>query len=752
MSFTDIKVFENSLSIGITDLIQSFTNAKEFFSNSIDEENDKSFITNDLDSIESHKQYFNKYPIVNAIYEIPVKHKFKYKNIDIILSGRIDAYDEKSGIVYELKIYEKSIENIVDSGIINLFKTQLFFYGYILKKRKKLVDKLKLIIGSISDSIIKEFEYNFDNKLIYSEIKKLFPFLYDIYLFESSKSKNINLKAKFPYEEIRLIQKQIINHIFESNKKLTFLEAPFASGKTAATLYGLANKYNFNQIHYFTSRNIQKQQVYDEGTKIGFKPIIRKSFKDSCSFSYSFCKKYGCKKYFYPIERYSILKNNGCPVIYQRLFYNMYDLVIADYNLLFFQALAKTDDTICVIDEYHSFLNRISDFFTISITKTEIDKVKELCFIKYKWLEKDIFELFDKQELNFDNLYYEIYSKSIGYIDEIKSTIDQDFIESIIRVIVKVYNYINQNCTKDLTEFENEIYPFFQKLKKILELSRFDMVVSYSKNSNEKIFTYKSIKPILNNLYSGYKAVFGISATLEPKQLIYFVHDTQNLAMYSEMTPKKIRTYIIENIETIYKKREKNLYLIANTIKRIINKENKENNLCDKSILIFFPSYDFISMVEPFIVGSSFDKIIIKKENRQTPAISSRVYSGEMEKIRDFLVQNKIHLIFLPYRSIIQEGANLNFDIAGGIFVGLPFRVPDNQYLTHSVLMDEYYENSFDILSLFPALNDVLQSSGRIGRKEINDNFIYFIGKEFTDKKVIENIKDFYPDIEIIEN
>jgi len=755
MGFNDLRINIDSINVGITDLINSFFNAKEFFNNNIYENEDKIICSNDLDSIESHKQFFEKFPIKDGIYELPINYKFRYKNISICLNGRVDAYSEKQQTIYELKVTEKEINELIYNGNINLFKIQLFIYSYILYKKKYKINKLILIIASTNQKTIKEFVFDFELKKIYNQIKKLFPFLYDIYLFEISKRKNKKENPIFPYNEYKPIQKEIINNIFGSNSFITFVEAPFASGKTVAVLYGLARKYNFSQIHYFTSRNIQKMQVLEEGEKIGYKSIVRKSFSDSCVYSYIFCKNFNCKYYIFPMEKYSILKENGCPVIYQRLFYSMFDLIISDYNYLFYQALSRTKDTICVIDEYHSFLNRISDFFTISIKKEEIENIKSILFIKYKKLEKYFYDLFDTEELSFEE---DEFPNNKYYIDEIKTNIQPEFIEILTTLISKINSFIKENSGKNLSEFETDIFPFYQKLKIILELSTFDIVISYSKSSKEKIFTYKSIKTILNKIFSGYKQVIGISATLEPKQLLYNVHDPDSFSLYSKNIPKKIRAYIIDNIETTYKNRGKNSYKIANIIKDKIYEENKENLLLNRSILLFFPSYEFIGMVELFILDSIFDKILLTKEIK-TNNSSSRFFNGQINEIEDFFIDNKIHLIFVPYRSIIQEGANLNFDIAGGFFIGIPFRVPDNQYLTHSILINEYSNlsdespnNSFEILSLFPALNDVLQSSGRIGRKRETDNFIYFIGKEFLNNKIYDSIIDCYSNVKILKS
>ncbi len=739
MSFSEFKVEKNTISIAITDLINSFYNAKEFLSLDIASDSKKVFEIENLDSNDTHKMFFNKYPLKDALYEFPVDYKFNYKDIFINLSGRADAFQKEEGILYELKVTQ-SFQNI------DLFKMQLFLYAYILKKKKYNIKKLMLLIASTKEKVQNEFEYAYEHKKIYDKIKKLFAFLYDLYLFEISKNKNKNIEAVFPYPEKKPIQNDIISNIINSDRQITFIEAPFASGKTSAVLYALAKKYNFAQIHYFTSRNIQKKQVYDEGEKIGYKAIIRNSFVDTCKKNYSFCKKFDCNFYKYPFTKYSIFNKTGCPVIYDRLFYGVFDLIICDYNYLLFNALIKKKETICVIDEYHSFLNRLANFFSISITADEIKRLKEILFTKYKRLEKSYSVLFEMDEF----LFQQDEMKTKGnHIDEIISPLDLNFLNSILLAIKQTILYIQDNINKDLREFESEIYPFFQKLNLIAELYSFQMVISYSKAKNEKIFTYRSMKFILEKILSGYSRVIGISATLEPKELLYHVHEKNNFEIYSQNQPKKLRVYISSKIETIYKKRLSNAFSIGKEINNILKIENIDKRLLNKSILIFFPSYEFIKIVEIFINGNDLDKILVTK-NSGYSSNSLRIFDSEIEHIEPFFIKDKIHLLFFPYRSIIQEGANLSFDIAGGICVGIPFRVPDNQYLTQSILIEEYSQNSFEILSLFPALNDLLQSSGRIGRKDDADNFIYFIGKEYLNEKIYENILNFYFNVKLI--
>jgi len=781
MGIEKIKIEKENLSIGITDFISIINPSMGIEANEILKNNFSRFTENFENELNSHKEYFKKYPISDARYEVPVKVKFRYKDIILTFFGRVDAYDEANGNVYELKIYELTEEQLYNKELIELFSFQLMMYGLSLSKEKRKVENLILIVVNSDKSKKLTFNYDFDREEVQKKIRKVFPFLYDIYLFEKERKKFNNRKANFPYENIKEIQTEIISQIQGSEKKITFIEAPFASGKTVATLYALVRKFNFPKIHYFTSKNVQKLQVADEAAKIGFCCIIRNSIEEKCYYKYSICRMKKCKFYRTPIEKYSIFREEDCKLIWEKTFTPAFDIVIADYNLMFYNSLPIDKNTICVIDEYHSFLSRLSDFFSITFLKDDIIKTEKLINEKYPALKADFYSLlftddfkviYDETDFDIDQYFYKNNS--------LKSNFDNEFLDAVSCFSSKFLAYYNGLPENKASNLVKDLYPFFHKLQLLLDLSQFDIISSYFPLENKKIFTYRDEKSLLNILFRNYNNIIGISATLEPKELIFSLHDTDSFSIYTTSEPRKIRAYIIKSYETVSKKRKENIYGIAHFIKERIKLENINNRSVDCAILLFFPSYRFIVETEMLINDSLFDKILYMKDeqigenNGRLAAYSSlnenieksksinadienykyinncKTYSGNATEIEKIFSNGKIHLLFVPYRSKIAEGANFGFNVIGGFCVGLPFRVPDSLYKTRSAMMDDIYD-PFALLSLFPAINDVLQSSGRVARNLESDSFLYFIGKEFTENGIMDKIRDYYENLSILD-
>ncbi|HQM89049.1 MAG TPA: hypothetical protein PLI56_02825, partial [Exilispira sp.] len=128
MGIEKIKIEKENLSIGITDFISIINPSMGIEANEILKNNFSRFTENFENELNSHKEYFKKYPISDARYEVPVKVKFRYKDIILTFFGRVDAYDEANGNVYELKIYELTEEQLYNKELIELFSFQLMMY------------------------------------------------------------------------------------------------------------------------------------------------------------------------------------------------------------------------------------------------------------------------------------------------------------------------------------------------------------------------------------------------------------------------------------------------------------------------------------------------------------------------------------------------------------------------------------------------------------------------------------------------
>lgn len=512
--------------------------------------------------------------------------------------------------------------------------------------------------------------------------------------------------------------------------------------------------------------------------------------------------------------------NNFCIIPFRNYYYKFYDIIIADYNYLFFNNFTNIKNQtrngiIIVIDEFHSFLKRLKGFFTIKISKNEIEQWINNIYTYFPYFPSELLNnLFENQFFNFNTEY--------NKFDEENFTFNFEDIELALQKIFHFFENIKEETFIDI--YKNLIFPLLKKIEIILLISKFELK-SATYTNGKKIITYKNIKKMFNYLTSEAKMVIGISATLNPKNQIYELIDNDKINIISINEKKQINVFIKKGIETTFKKRK---YYYSRICNFILN-----NTINEGIYLIFLPSYKFIYEIEIFFYGTTINKIVFKKpynynchdnsynnnpnihinnninntnnnsikydnynihsnnnncfnhnnylnynnynnfnnyniynsyNNNYSNIIIPKMNNFENYQINDLnfiknsIIEGKKNFIFIPYNSILSEGVNIDFHINSIFCVGLPYPVIEEKYITHYQILKEEEKNPYKILSLFPAINEILQVSGRIGRYNINnkiknhaDQAIYFIGNDFLKPEVYENIENYYSCIKIID-
>lgn len=702
--------------------------------------------------------------------------------------------------------------NLKNNDFLINFKFQLFLYGYIFHKinKYKKIYKLELILFDPTINKMISIIYKPDYRKILPYLKKRISFLYKIKEFEQTK---FYKKLKFAYSKKNKIQTYILKNLINNKNKYQFIEAPFGIGKTTITLYSILKKYGSNvpKIIYLTSKNIQKQQIYKEGRKYNLNCLIIQSIESTCLLHLPYCIHSQCKYFQNDISNIDIFEfnklinnnpndegnfnnnsntinshygnnnnflnlnanSNFCIVPYTNFYYKYYDLIIADYNFLFYNNLSSintisSNGFIIVIDEFHSFLKRVKDFFTIKLNQKEIEKTISSIYSYFPDFPQNLLNtLFKNNFFTFDAEY--------NSFDEENFNIDfETLTDSLNKAFYFFTNFVDDNL---INIYKKNILPLLRKIETITLLSKFEFKSATYTNLN-KVITYKKLKNLFNYLTKSAKTIIGVSATLSPKNQIFEIADENEIDIISLNEKKEIKVIIKKGIETTHKKRK---YYYTKITDFIIN--NSQNN---GTYLIFLPSYKFISEISIFFYGLDINKIIFNNKEKNYSDINSiednienlvknrfEINSDYKENNKDTLkpefIRKKIkndkrNYIFIPYNSIFSEGINFNMPITSIFCVGLPYAVPEEKYITHYYILKEDDKNPFEILSLFPAINEILQVSGRIGRKYQKNNFsknsanlndeeqtIYFIGNDFSKQPVYENIENYYKNIYIEE-
>jgi DNA excision repair protein ERCC-2 len=156
---------------------------------------------------------------------------------------------------------------------------------------------------------------------------------------------------------------------------------------------------------------------------------------------------------------------------------------------------------------------------------------------------------------------------------------------------------------------------------------------------------------------------------------------------------------------------------------------NQTAKLQAGNYLIFFPSFEFLELVWPFIRIDQFKKIKqpVRSTEQERDTILSTLKSGEN------------YLLCAVMGGVFSEGIDYPGNMAIGAYIVSPGIPPFNFYRE---LQRYYFENEYDMgeeyAYIYPGMNKVIQAAGRIIRTEKDRGIIFLIGSRFQEKRFEE--------------
>jgi DNA excision repair protein ERCC-2 len=230
------------------------------------------------------------------------------------------------------------------------------------------------------------------------------------------------------------------------------------------------------------------------------------------------------------------------------------------------------------------------------------------------------------------------------------------------------------------------------------------------------------IKSIIQKFYS----VVGMSATLDPiqyyKKILGFPDERTRLLEVSSPFPNRNRRIvIIPNISTYYRHRADLFPRYAEIVREII--ALKQGNY-----IVFCPSFEFLQTMVLFL-GLIQSEIVLQRPQM-------------MEEERDHLIAHLKEgknptLLLAVMGGIFSEGIDFSGDMCIGVIIFSP-AIPPISF--ERELIRQYYENKFgdgsDYAYLYPGLNKVIQSAGRLIRSNQDRGIIVLVGERFADEEI----------------
>ncbi|MGD9489496.1 MAG: helicase C-terminal domain-containing protein [Calditrichaceae bacterium] len=737
----------------------------------------------------------NTYGLFHSEYSL--RREYNYRDFTFVLQGRIDG-------VYQLKnkVEVEEIKSVILTGAefkrLDIrhypeFIEQVSTYGYMLQDE---LEGVEVSTHLILVNLINDARRKFDIPFIRQNAEKLLFHRFDDIIEEMEHEKvetalrmDALNRISFDLPEKRPQQRQMIERIEAdlNSGAHSMVSAPTGTGKTAASIfpairYAIAHN---KKIFFVTSKTTQQNIVRETvepliGQGLDFKVLYLRASEKMCANDIYFCHEAHCKfakDYRDRMDETDILQNlleeniltpeiiyqtavekTLCPFEVSMDISAHCDMIVGDYNYVFDPAVfirrlfAKKDysDWILIIDEAHNLYERGMDYLSPEIGRENIGnlikwhhKKKEKIFRDLIKALREIDDLMGKL-----NLEGEIHFSGQQYF---KAELNIPEWDNVFTLFESVFlKYLIHKIKNKILIMDDPIEQFYYKIRRFVKIAHFTdrAFVPFYDASAGGILKIRCCDPsdYLGQRMDGFHSVIAMSATLDPMDFYQEVlglgtERTSGLRLDSPFSAKNRKVVIVPGISTRYKDRMNSYARIAEVIENTIN-------IKSGNYLVFFPGYDYLQNVNIFLGKVKSEKIIQKAGLNETE---------RDEILRSLNDHSNPHLLLGVMGGVFSEGVDYRGDMAIGVIIVSP-GLPKVSY--ERELLREYYEEKqnqgMEYAFIYPGMNKVIQSVGRLIRSATDKGIIVLVGERFTDDLYNAILPDYWfekhGDIEITEN
>ncbi len=708
--------------------------------------------------------------------EVSLSYRYATEQYDIVVDGRADGIINGDLVtVDEIKGTYRHLDKMNEPVAEHLAQAKCYAYIYAREHMHERI-RVRMTYCNLDTEDIRYFYETYDFESlekwflnVMEEYKK-----WTDYRFEWNRLRQASIKEMvFPFA-YREGQKELATYVYQTivHKRKLFLEAPTGVGKTISTVFPAIKAMGegkADRLFYLTAKTIAASVAENTFTilrerGLQFKSVLITAKEKICFMEECECNPENCpyaKGHFDRINdaMYDLLtheahfsrtnietyarKHMVCPFEMSLDMSLFADAVICDYNYLFdphvylkrFFAESKNEKYLFLIDEAHNLVDRGREMYSATLVKEDFLTLKKRVKVYDKKLEKRLEAcnhqlLILKKECE-THCRYETVKPFYDSVERLNGALE-DYLE----------NHEESPIRKEVLEFYFKISHFLLIYEKLGE--EYIIYSAYDEAGNFYVRLY-CVDPAVNLkecMDKGEASVL-FSATLLPiqyyKKLLGGTSDDYEVYAKSTFHPEKRALLIGRDVTSKYSMRSTMQYrAIAEYIHRII--KGKKGNY-----MVFFPSHHFLKQVYQeydFLYGdeSSVECILqqeyMKEEDRAAflghfigndelqleEVIHMDIDTEEMQTLVGFCVMG----------GIFSEGIDLKNDsLIGAVIVGtgIPQVCLERELMKD--FFDEKEENGYEYAYLFPGMNKVLQSAGRVIRTHEDRGVIALLDERF---------------------
>lgn len=700
--------------------------------------------------------------------EVALKHVIGCRGFDLQIEGRADGIiDTPEGtVVDEIKGVFKELHLLAEPVEVHLAQAKCYAFMYAEQNGLERIG-VQMTYCNMETEEIKRFQSVYGAEELrdwFFEVAGRYE-KWARYEITWKEKRNASIKGvEFPFA-YRDGQKDLVSSVYRTilRKKKLFIQAPTGVGKTMASVFpavkavgeGLGEK-----IFYLTAKTITRtvaQQAFEtlKEQALRFKVITLTAKEKIC-----FCEEANCNPDYCPYAKghydrvndavYELITTsddmsrevieeqarrwNVCPFEMGLDVSLWVDGVICDYNYVFdpnahlkrFFGDGMSGEYLFLIDEAHNLVERGREMYSAALYKEDFLEIRRLV----------------KQE----------DPKLAGRLDECNKQMlalkreceTYQVLDSVSHIYLKLMNLMAE-LERYLEECTEE-----EKRKKVLDLyfdvrmflgiyDRLDenyLIYSELEDSGRfkvRLFCVNPAANLKEFLEKGNSAIF-FSATLLPmhyyKELLSTEKDDYAIYALSPFEEERRLLLLGTDVSTKYTRRSEDMYRrYAEYLKQVA--ETKKGNY-----IAFFPSYQFMEQVYAQFLSLTEDREDIEY------VMQSQYMSEEAREIflENFEEEREKSLMgFCVMGGIFSEGIDLVEDKLIGaaiIGTGLPQVCRERELL--KTYFDEKGYRGFDYAYLYPGMNKVLQSAGRVIRTDEDRGVILLLDERFGDVRYRE--------------
>ena len=702
----------------------------------------------------------------NYTAEVPLKIQMPCDGFVLQIEGRADGVlkDDGKVLIDEIKGILRSLEHLEAPVPVHLAQAKCYAYIYAVQNSLKCID-VQMTYCQMETEEIRRFCQEFE----FQELQTWFQDLvtqYEKWAKFEIEWRNVRndsirqIEFPFPYREG---QRDLVVSVYRTilRKKKLFIQAPTGVGKTMATVFpavravgeGLGEK-----IFYLTAKTITRTVAEQAFSLLKEKGLLYKTITLTAKEKICFCEEAECNPDACPYAKghfdrvndavFDLITHSGdwsrevleeqakkhmvCPFEMSLDVSNWADAVICDYNYAFdpqahlkrFFSESGKGEYLFLIDEAHNLVERGREMYSASLYKEDLLEVRKLVKAEDPKLAKRLSECNQQfLELKRECEHYQIL-KSVSHIAL-----------KLMNVLSKLENYLEE-C-KD-AEKKKRVLDFYFAVRSFLNIHDImdENYVIFSEMMEDgrfqiKLFCVNPAVNLQNYLEQGNSTIF-FSATLLPvhyyKKLLSVEKDDYAVYAHSSFPQENKFLFIGTDVSTRYTRRGESTYQRFARYIAVMAEQKKGNYMA------FFPSYRFLEEVHT---------CFLECVDHEVDSICQVSYMDE-EQREEFLEEfererEKSLVAFCVMGGIFSEGIDLTDDkLIGAVIAGtgLP------QVCTEREILKQYFNaadmDGFDYAYLYPGMNKVLQSAGRVIRTESDRGVILLLDDRFREMRYRE--------------